>query len=73
MPEKFKVGCVRPTIENQEVKEDIAEIKEEVKKSMVQVGKKAPDFTLSGHQNGEFFNFKLSDYRKMGCIMFLSW
>ncbi len=28
---------------------------------MIQVGHKAPDFTASGYQKGEFKDFKLSD------------
>ena len=62
MPEKFKVGCVRPTNEEEVIVEKEVMKEEEVKRSMLQVGKKAPDFTLSGYQNGGFYNFKLSDY-----------
>jgi len=29
---------------------------------MIQVGKKAPDFTAPGYLKGEFINVKLSDY-----------
>jgi peroxiredoxin (alkyl hydroperoxide reductase subunit C) len=29
---------------------------------MIQVGKKAPDFSSPGYQNGNFINLKLSDY-----------
>ena len=31
-------------------------------KSMVTVGKKAPDFTAPAYQKGKFINVKLSDY-----------
>ena len=62
MPEKFKVGCQRPkkeiTIEAEEVDKQAKE-----EKVMIQVGKPAPDFELSGYQNGEFLNFKLSEYK----------
>ena len=29
---------------------------------MIQVGRKAPDFSVSGYQNGTFIQAKLSDY-----------
>jgi peroxiredoxin (alkyl hydroperoxide reductase subunit C) len=29
---------------------------------MIQVGKKAPDFTAPGYQNGKFINVKLSEH-----------
>lgn len=35
--------------------------KEEMK--MIQVGKKAPDFTAPGYHEGKFVNVKLSDYQ----------
>lgn len=65
MPEKFKVGCQRPKgnnpIEPVEVHKEPDQVREE--KSMIQVGKPAPDFELSGYQNGEFLSFKLSEYK----------
>lgn len=66
MTEKAAVGCARPTggpvgeepdkttkNENQEKQEE---------QSMIQVGKKAPDFAAPGFHKGEFINVKLSDY-----------
>ena len=29
---------------------------------MIQVGRKAPDFTAPGYQQGKFINIQLSDY-----------
>lgn len=64
MPEKFKAGCVIPTVEEvTEIEQDVVVDEKGVNSHMLQVGKKAPDFTLSGYQNGEFYNFKLSDYQ----------
>jgi peroxiredoxin (alkyl hydroperoxide reductase subunit C) len=60
MPEKFKVGCQRPSTSTESVEEVVDEEKEV--KQMVQLGKKAPDFELAGYQKGEFYNYKLSDY-----------
>ena len=62
MPEKFKVGCQRPKKEITKQAEEVdKEVREE--KFMIQVGKPAPDFELSGYQKGEFLNFKLSEYK----------
>lgn len=66
MAEEVEIGCARPT--GGLVGETIPEKKEEKQirkkeiKSMIQVGKKAPDFTAPGYQNGKFINVNLSDY-----------
>ena len=66
MPEELSAGCARPTggpvgeTADKETK-PTQENKEE-KKSMIQVGKKAPDFTAPGYHQGQFVNIKLSDY-----------
>ena len=66
MPEEA-AGCARPTggpvgeeqdTSNQE--ETTQQNKE--KRSMITVGKKAPDFSAPGYHKGEFINVKLSDY-----------
>ena len=66
MPEELKAGCARPTggpvgekVTEQASQEKTVQPKEA---SMVQVGKKAPDFTAPGYQQGKFINIKLSDY-----------
>ncbi len=66
MAEEVKVGCARPTgglvgeTAHEEPNEKQIEKKEI--KPMIQVGKKAPDFSSPGYQNGNFINLKLSDY-----------
>ncbi|MBP6992576.1 MAG: redoxin domain-containing protein [Spirochaetes bacterium] len=67
MPEEFKPGCARPTGgpvgEKPAVAADesITVMKEEVK-PMIQVGKKAPDFTAPAYLQGKFANVRLSEY-----------
>ncbi len=66
MAEELKPGCARPTggpvgkmpTESTTVTETE---KKEIAK-MIQVGKKAPDFTAPGYQKGKFVNIKLSEY-----------
>ena len=70
MAEELKAGCARPTggpvgetpseaaIEQAD---KIEEINKEVK-SMIQVGKKAPDFTAPGYHKGSFINMTLSEH-----------
>ena len=67
MAEEMEVGCARPT--GGPVGESVAEEtnKEKAKfgkevRSMIQVGKKAPDFTAPGYQKGKFISTKLSEY-----------
>lgn len=62
MPEKFKVGCQRPVTEKPEIHTENFEVEKEVEITMIKVGKKAPDFELAGYQNGEFLNYKLSEF-----------
>lgn len=67
MSEPIDVGCARPTggpvgelpAETQAPENDVIK-QEEVQ--MVQVGKKAPDFTAPAYHKGQFVNVKLSDY-----------
>lgn len=67
MAEELKAGCSRPTggpvgeAVTEEIKEEKAIQKKEVG-SMIQVGKKAPDFMAPGYHKGKFVNIKLSDY-----------
>lgn len=64
MPEEFKPGCQRPTVN--QPKQDTTGSAEssvmEVKQSMVHVGKPAPDFTAAGYYDRKFMNFSLSEY-----------
>jgi peroxiredoxin (alkyl hydroperoxide reductase subunit C) len=66
MAEEVKAGCARPTggpvgEPAPETAENIQMEKKEAG-SMIQVGKKAPDFSAPGYQKGGFINVKLSDY-----------
>lgn len=66
MAEELNPGCARPTggpvgeDVSEQSQENIIEKKEVV--PMIQVGKKAPDFSAPGYLNGRFVNVKLSDY-----------
>jgi len=66
MAEEIKGGCARPTggpvgekptPENATEKQTVTEAKK-----MIQLGKKAPDFTAPGFHKDIFVNVKLSDY-----------
>jgi hypothetical protein len=66
MAEEMKAGCARPTggpvgetvePEKKEEQHDVKEVR-----SMIQVGKKAPDFTAPAYQKGKFINIQLSEY-----------
>ena len=67
MAEEIKIGCARPTGglvgDPAEPKQEFLSksIEKEVH-SMIQVGRKAPDFTAPGYQNGKFISVKLSEY-----------
>lgn len=66
MAEELKAGCARPTggpvgekVPERTQENDID--KKEVI-SMIQVGKKAPDFNAPGYQKGKFITVQLSEY-----------
>lgn len=66
MAEEVKAGCARPTggPVGETVPEQATE-EEKIKKegtTMIQVGRKAPDFTAPGYRQGKFIQVKLSDY-----------
>jgi peroxiredoxin (alkyl hydroperoxide reductase subunit C) len=67
LAEEIKAGCARPTggLVGEEPSGDKPnEVKEEKKevKSMVMIGRKAPDFMAPGYFQGKFINVHLSDY-----------
>ena len=66
MAEKVNVGCARPTGgpvgETAPEKPPEQNLEKKEVKNMIQVGKKAPDFTAPGYQNGEFINVNLSEH-----------
>ena len=67
MVEEIKAGCARPTgglVGEEPSPEETSEMiegKKEVK-SMVMIGRKAPDFIAPGYFQGKFINVHLSDY-----------
>lgn len=66
MPEEIKPGCARPIggpVGEEVVEETKGEkVVQRKEASMIQVGKKAPDFMAPGYHKGKFVNIKLSDY-----------
>jgi peroxiredoxin (alkyl hydroperoxide reductase subunit C) len=66
MTEELKAGCARPTggpVGEEAPEKTSTRISEPKKeKTMIQVGKKAPDFTAPGYHQGKFINVKLSDH-----------
>jgi len=66
MPEEFKPGCARPTGgpvgEAPADSEPQTEIKPKEIKSMIKVGRKAPDFSAPAFYKDKFVNVNLSEY-----------
>ena len=66
MTEEIKAGCARPTGgpvgEEPAAKQETPQHSVKEVKSMVTVGKKAPDFTAPAYHNGKFINVQLSEY-----------
>lgn len=66
MTEKPAVGCARPTGglvgQPEAAQEQKSAQAAKEKKTMIQVGKPAPDFTAPAYHKGEFTSVKLSDY-----------
>jgi hypothetical protein len=66
MAEEIKAGCARPTggpVGEKATKPATEEKKETREVSgMIQVGKKAPDFTAPAYYKGKFVNVQLSEY-----------
>lgn len=67
MAEEIKVGCARPTgglvgDPAEPKRESFSKTIEQEVRKMIQVGRKAPDFTAPAYQNGKFVSVKLSEY-----------
>jgi hypothetical protein len=66
MGEEMKVGCARPTGgvvgEVVEPEKEEKRGKEKEERTMIKVGKKAPDFSAPAYHNGKFVSVKLSEY-----------
>ncbi len=60
------VGCARPTGgpvgEETKTQQGQEQQSKKEERTMIKVGKKAPDFTAPGYHKGEFINIRLSDY-----------
>lgn len=71
MPEEFKPGCQRPPIKKPiETNKTPAEsVVKEAKKSMIKVGKPAPDFTAAAFFQGKFVNVSLSELKSKWVIL----
>jgi peroxiredoxin (alkyl hydroperoxide reductase subunit C) len=66
MAEEQKVGCARPTGgpvgESVEPKQEENKQEHKEERSMIMVGKKAPDFTAPAFHNGQFTSMQLSSF-----------
>lgn len=68
MPEKKPVNCARPTggvVGELSPKPDAKQVdpkQEKGAKNMIQIGKKAPDFSAPAYVNGDFGAVQLSEY-----------
>jgi hypothetical protein len=67
MPQEFKPGCARPTggVVGQKEKEKTAQNEQSMKKeekTMLLIGRKAPDFTAPAYHQGKFVNLQISEY-----------
>jgi len=67
MAEEIKIGCARPTgglvgDPDEPKREPLSKTAVKEEHNMIQVGRKAPDFTAPGYQNGKFISVKLSEY-----------
>lgn len=67
MSEPLSAGCERPAsgpvADTENVVPEEAVVKSVAKeRNMIQVGKKAPDFTAAGYQKNNFVNITLSEH-----------
>lgn len=69
MPEEFKPGCQRPAIKKPSAPaessspSDSQQNLKEAQKSMIKVGKPAPEFTASAYLSGKFANVSLEEFK----------
>jgi AhpC/TSA family len=64
MGEELAAGCTRPTVDVEQTPEELQPAATPAlgARPMIQVGKKAPDFTAPAYFNGGFTTINLSDY-----------
>lgn len=66
MPKEFKPGCRRPAVKKpaeQAVEAIEKEKVEEMKQTMIKVGKPAPDFAAAAYHQGKFVETSLSEHK----------
>ena len=65
MSTPFKPGCARPapTLKKTVVEQESNKPQNTKESSMIKVGRAAPDFELAGYHQGEFKQFKLSEFK----------
>ena len=75
MAEKKQVGCARPTggpVGGQkETREDETVQVSKEERTMIQVGRAAPDFVAPAYHKGEFTSVKLSDFLSKWVVLCL--
>jgi peroxiredoxin (alkyl hydroperoxide reductase subunit C) len=64
MGEELAAGCTRPTVEIEQTPKEAPQQTTPAQgvRPMIQVGKKAPEFTAPAYFNGGFTTINLSDY-----------
>ncbi|PKN42632.1 MAG: peroxiredoxin [Deltaproteobacteria bacterium HGW-Deltaproteobacteria-18] len=64
MGEELAAGCTRPTADVEQTPEETVQPATPVQgaRPMIQVGKKAPDFSAPAYFNGGFTNVRLSEF-----------
>jgi hypothetical protein len=67
MPQEFKPGCARPTggVVGEKGKEKAPQeekLTPKEEKTMLLIGRKAPDFSAPAYHKGKFINLQLSEY-----------
>ncbi len=67
MPEEFKAGCARPTggpvgEPEREDRKGSTPTEKKKERSMLMIGRKAPDFVAPAYLQGKFVNVNLSEY-----------
>jgi hypothetical protein len=65
VPEEFKPGCQRPAIKQPASNSDLVreDKVKEMNKTMIKVGKPAPDFSAAAFYQGKFVETSLSEYK----------
>ncbi len=65
MAEQLDAGCARPTggpVGEAPPEEGALDREQKEESQVVLIGKKAPDFTAPGYDQGKFVNLRLSEY-----------